>query len=122
MNWVVEFTSTFRTWWEDLPEPEQIKIDAHTRLLERHGPRLPHPYSSGMLGARTRHLRELRIQHKGRALRVFYAFDPRRRAILLIGGDKTGDSRFYRRMIPLADMLYLSHLADLEEKEPDDGC
>lgn len=87
MNWVVEFTSTFR-----------------------------------ILGARTRHLRELRIQHKGRALRVFYAFDPRRRAILLIGGDKTGDSRFYRRMIPLADMLYLSHLADLEEKEPDDGC
>ncbi|VFR16929.1 hypothetical protein BRI6_0446 [plant metagenome] len=53
---------------------------------------------------------------------MFYAFDPRRRAILLIGGDKTGDSRFYRRMIPLADMLYLSHLADLEEKEPDDGC
>jgi hypothetical protein len=53
-------------------------------------------------------------------LRVFYAFDPRRRAILLIGGDKTGDKRFYDRMIPVAGNLYDEHLAELE-KEKDDG-
>ena len=53
-------------------------------------------------------------------MRVFYAFDPRRSAILLIGGDKTGDKRFYDRMIPVADDLYDEYLAELE-KEKDDG-
>ena len=51
-------------------------------------------------------MRELRVQSGGRPIRIFYAFDPRRSAILLIGGDKTGDGRFYERMIPIADKLY----------------
>lgn len=55
-------------------------------------------------------MRELRVQHQGRPYRVFYAFDPRRKAILLIAGDKTGDGRFYERMIPEADRLYDEHL------------
>lgn len=66
------------------------------------GPRLPFPYSSWIEGSRHSHMRELRVQSSGRPLRVFYAFDPRRVAILLTGGDKTGDDRFYERMIPLA--------------------
>ncbi len=60
-------------------------------------------------------MKELRTQSKGRPLRTFYAFDPRRLAILLIGGDKTGDDRFYDRMIPLADRLYDEHLEELRE-------
>lgn len=63
---------------------------------------------------------ELRVQSGGKPLRVFYAFDPRRMAILLIGGDKTGDRRFYEQMIPIADALYDQHLAELE-KEKNDG-
>jgi len=65
-------------------------------------------------------LRELRVQSGGRPLRVFYAFDPHRTAILLIGGDKTQDKRFYDRMIPIADDLYDEHLFELR-KENDDG-
>ena len=65
-------------------------------------------------------MRELRVQSGGKPLRVFYAFDPRRSAILLIGGDKTGDGRFYERMIPIADALYDAHLAELE-KEKNNG-
>jgi hypothetical protein len=61
-------------------------------------------------------MKELRTQHKGRPIRTFYAFDPRRKAILLIGGDKTGDARFYDRMIPLADKLYDQHLVELKRK------
>ncbi len=60
------------------------------------------------------------MQSGGKPLRVFYAFDPRRMAILLIGGDKTGDKRFYELMIPVADDLYDEHLAELQ-KEKDDG-
>ena len=59
-------------------------------------------------------MRELRIQHQGRPVRVFYAFDPRRAAILLIAGDKTGDDRFYDRLVPIADRLYDEHLEQLK--------
>ena len=59
---------------------------------------------------------ELRTQHLGRPLRTLFAFDPRRSAILLIGGDKTGDDRFYERMIPIADRLYDEHLSALDEE------
>ena len=60
-------------------------------------------------------LRELRVQHKGKPYRVLYAFDPRRIAILLIGGDKTGNDRWYEENVPLADRIYDLHLADLKK-------
>jgi len=63
-------------------------------------------------------MRELRIQHQGRPLRLFYAFDPRRAAIILIGGDKTGDNRFYEIFVPIADKLYDEHLAELAKELP----
>ena len=58
-------------------------------------------------------MRELRVQSRGNPLRVFYAFDPRRTAILLIGGDKTGNNRFYEEYVPLADALYDTYLEEL---------
>jgi hypothetical protein len=61
-------------------------------------------------------MRELRAQSGGRPLRVFYAFDPRRSAILLIGGDKTGSGRFYQRMIPIADALYDVYLEEIKKE------
>src|SRR5581483_3924068 len=62
---------------------------------------------------RHEHMRELRVQSRGNPLRVFYAFDPRRTAILLIGGNKTGNNRFYEQYIPIADALYDTHLEEL---------
>lgn len=61
-------------------------------------------------------MKELRTQCQGRPLRTFFAFDPRRTAILLIGGDKTGDKRFYERMIPLAERLYNNYLEELRRE------
>jgi hypothetical protein len=61
-------------------------------------------------------MRELRVQSGGRPIRIFYAFDPRRSAILLIGGDKTGDDRFYEKTIPVADKLYDVHLDELRQE------
>jgi hypothetical protein len=60
-------------------------------------------------------LRELRIQHLGRPYRVLYAFDPSRAAILLVGGDKTGNNRWYEIFVPLADRLYDEYLKELEK-------
>jgi hypothetical protein len=61
-------------------------------------------------------MRELRIQHGGRPYRVLYAFDPRRVAVLLIGGEKTGDDRWYERMMPIADRLYDEHLEEISSE------
>jgi hypothetical protein len=61
-------------------------------------------------------MRELRIQHQGQPYRVLYAFDPRRNAILLIGGDKTGNDRWYEEFVPTADRLYDAHLASLKRE------
>ena len=67
-------------------------------------------------------MRELRIQHKGRPYRILYAFDPRRAAILLIGGDKTGNDRWYEVYVPVADKLYAEHLRQLKkERKTKDG-
>lgn len=120
MTWPVEYTDEFGRWWDTLTAAEQVSIDAHVRKLEQRGPNLPFPYSSGINGSRHAHMRELRVQSGGKPLQVFYAFDPRRMAILLIGGDKTGDKRFYDRMVPVADDLYDEHLAELK-REMDDG-
>ena len=91
----VEFTNEFGQWWESLSEDEQDSVDYYVRLLEEHAATLRYPYSSGVESSRFEHMRELRVQHAGRPYRVLYAFDPRRMAILLIGGDKTGNDRWY---------------------------
>lgn len=116
MEWEVEYTDEFEEWWGGLSEAEQEDVAAYVTLLEKKGPTLPYPYSSDIRGARHTHMRELRVQHKGRPYRVLYAFDPRRAAILLIGGDKTGDDRWYDTNVPLADELYDRHLAALKKE------
>lgn len=120
MSWEVEYTDEFGDWWQDLSLAGQRDLDACVRTLQTRGPDLPFPYSSGISLSRHSHMRELRVQSKGSPIRVFYAFDPRRTAILLIGGDKTGDDRFYLRMIPKADALYDEHLAELASKPRND--
>ena len=116
MTWGVEYTNEFADWWETLVVSEREDVTALVELLEQHGLGLPYPQCSGIKGSRHDHMRELRVQSSGKPIRVFYAFDPRRTAILLIGGDKTGDDRFYKRFVPLADRLYDEHLKELEEE------
>jgi hypothetical protein len=116
MCWNVEYTDEFGEWWKGLAASEQEDISAIAEILMERGPDLPFPFSSGVEGSRHEHMRELRVQSAGRPLRIFYAFDPRRAAILLIGGDKTGDKRFYKKMIPIADRLYDEHIAELRRE------
>ena len=117
MAWNVEHTEEFAEWYHDLNEAQQDDITAAGLLLIEMGPQLPFPHLSGINGSKHAQMRELRVQSGGRPLRVFYAFDPRRSAILLIGGDKTGDDRFYTRMIPIADKLYDVYIAEIRGEE-----
>ena len=116
MSWEVENTDEFGIWFASLGEAAQDAIRFTVDLLIAQGPNLRFPHSSGIGNSRHSHLRELRIQNDGRPMRVFYAFDPRRSAIRLIGGDKTGDDRFYERLIPVADELYDVHLKELKQE------
>ncbi|MEW5916231.1 MAG: type II toxin-antitoxin system RelE/ParE family toxin [Gemmatimonadota bacterium] len=121
MAWDVEYTDQFGEWWESLTEDEQDSVAVGVTLIEERGPQLPFPHSSGINGSRHAHMRELRIQHAGRPYRVLYAFDPRRTAILLIGGDKTGNDRWYDEFVPRADDLYDEHLSILKSEGLIDG-
>lgn len=116
MAWNVEHTDEFAAWYRELSEGQQDDVTAAGLLLMEQGPQLPFPFSSGISGSRHTHMRELRVQSGGRPLRIFYAFDPRRSAILLIGGDKTGDGRFYERMVPIADQLYDVYIAEIRKE------
>lgn len=117
MSYEVEYTDDFEIWWAGLTEAEQESVTASVGLLAQAGPLLRFPHSSGIVGSRHGHMRELRVQHAGQPYRVFYAFDPRRVGILLIGGCKAGDDRFYETMVPLADRICDAHLREIE-KEP----
>ena len=117
MTWEVEFTDEFGEWWKTLAASEQNSIDISVHLLEERGPHLPFPFSSGITTSRHRHMRELRVQSRGEPYRILFAFDPRRVAILLIGGRKTGDERWYARLVPAADALYDTHLRELGLEE-----
>ena len=116
MDWNVEYTDEFETWWKSLSEDEQIALDASVQLLEEFGPGLGRPHCDSIHGAKHGNMKELRTQCQGRPLRSFFAFDPRRTAILLIGGDKTGYDRFYERMIPLAERIYDSYLEEIRRE------
>ena len=114
--WEVEVTDAFEKWWDTLNEAEREDVRATVGLLELRGPALTFPYSSAVVTSRHPQMRELRIQHKGKPYRVLYAFDPKRMALLLVGGDKTGKDRWYEVNVPFADKLFDEHLAALKRE------
>lgn len=103
-------TEEFDAWLADLTAPEQAAVVNVVAKLEILGVALPFPHSSAVEGA-TEHIRELRPKAGRSPLRAFYAFDPQRQAVLLIGGDKSGDPKFYRHMIPIAERIWREYLA-----------
>jgi hypothetical protein len=110
--WEVEYTDEFKVWWDSLSWNEQAVIDSSVSLIEQFGPNLSFPYSSSVNQSKHGNMRELRSQYAGKPLRTFYAFDSKRTAILLLGGDKTGDDRFYDVMVPKADRIYDEYLKE----------
>ena len=115
-EWEIEFPGEFEEWWNNLSQNEKIDVDAKVRLLQEFGPALGRPHVGVIKTSRHPNMKELRVQHAGRPYRVVFAFDPRRSAILLIGGDKTGDKRWYGNFVPIADRLFDQHLEQLKKE------
>jgi hypothetical protein len=110
----VNVTGEFEAWLVALDHREQRSVLQVVKLLQTAGIGLGEPYTSALKGSR-HPLRELRPKRGASPLRVIYAFDPKREALLLLGGDKGDDKRFYERAIPRAERLWEAHLAELEE-------
>jgi len=115
--WEVEFTDEFEAWWGSLSEDEQEVISAKVDLLEERGPTLSRPHADVIASSRHANMKELRGKVGERQLRVLFAFDPRRAALLLIGGDKTDDPKWYEEFVPIADDLFDRHLRALEREQ-----
>ncbi len=113
MGCEVEFTDEFELWWNGLTPDEQESVDFSVGLLEEYVVHLKRPHADTIHGSKFNNMRELRCQHQGRPYRVLYAFDPRRMAMLLIGGDKTGNPNWYEQFVPLADKVYAQHLKEI---------
>lgn len=116
MEWEVEYTDQFEAWWDGLTEAEQEDIAAMVGVLEQKGPALRRPHVGAIQTSRHPNMKELIVQHAGRPYRILFAFDPRRCAMLLIGGDKTGNARWYAESVPIADTLYDEHLEALRRE------
>lgn len=114
-EWIVEFTDEFELWWLEQSELVQEKCAVVVDLLSRSGPNLGFPYSSSIVGS-SHALRELRIQCGEHPYRILYVFDPRRNALLLLGGDKTGNDRWYEENVPRAERIYEQYLKEIEEE------
>jgi hypothetical protein len=110
--WAVATTEEFDRWFAGLGEDSQAEVIAKVALLRLLGPRLGRPHADTLNGSKHSNMKELRADTKDRVLRIAFAFDPDRSAILLLGGNKSGISqkRFYKQLIARADALYDEHL------------
>ncbi len=117
MDWQVEEHSQYTDWFEEQEEDLQDEILAVVGLLKREGPMLSRPYADTLEASKHPNMKELRVQYRGQPWRILFAFDPKRSAILLLGGNKTGNARWYKENIPIADKRFTQHLERLQNKK-----
>jgi hypothetical protein len=113
-------TDEFRDWFRGLTDPERDGVARVVDMLEEAGIALGFPYSSEIRVSRMA-LRELRPKRGRSPLRVFYAFDPRRQAVLLLGGSKGASEAFYARYVPRAEAIWEEYLKEQEAGLHDEG-
>ena len=116
MSWDIEYTDEFEAWFAALTRRERGSIVVAVGALETAGPMLGRPFVDSIKGSRHKNMKELRP--RGVTIRILFAFDPRRMAILLVGGDKRNRWKdWYATNIPIADRLYDEHLANVKKEQ-----
>ena len=118
MKWKIEFHDDFELEFDELPESVQDEIFAHVKLLKRFGPELGRPHADTLKRSKHANMKELRFNADDGVWRLAFAFDPKRKAMLLVAGDKSGRSEktFYKRLIKKADKRFDDHLEELKPK------
>lgn len=117
--WNVGTTDVFDDWFSGLSDEERGEIEAKVNLLGMFGPALRRPHADTLGGSKYPNMKELRADVEHHTLRIAFAFDPTRKAILLVGGDKRNKPQkpFYRQLIAKADILFAEHLAKHEQSK-----
>src|SRR5487761_1066974 len=117
--WHVATTADFDAWFTNLGEDEKVEVIAKVELLKLFGPRLARPHADTLNDSKHSNMKELRADSATHVLRIAFAFDPERKAILLVGGSKSGVSqrRFYQELIAKADALFDAHLAKVAARQ-----
>ncbi len=116
MKWSIKEHEEYSQWFESLFEELQDEILAVVGLLVREGPNLGRPRADTIKDSKYPNMKELRVQFRGEPWRILFAFDPERKAILLLGGNKAGNPQWYEENIPIADERYQEHLDTLKQK------
>lgn len=117
MKWNIIFDPDFKIWFYQQEQGLQDEILAVLSVLEESGPKLGRPRVDTLEGSAFQNMKELRIQYQGEPWRILFAFDPQRQAVLLVGGNKTGNKRWYKENIPIADKRYRKYLEILKEEK-----
>ena len=108
-------TDEFERWWRTLPDEQQNALTARIAMLRDHGPALGRPTVDTIQASRLANMKELRASSGRAHLRVLFVYDPSRRAVLLVGGNKAGQwQSWYRRAIPEAERLYARHVETMK--------
>ena len=115
MTFAIEVSDEFIEWYDSLNVQEWESINSAVEWLAEYGPTLGRPYVDTLKGSSIANLKELRVQHAGRPYRILFAFDPRRNAYLILGGDKTGNPNWYVDAIRRAETIYARYLKEIGE-------
>lgn len=110
MPYMVLYLDDFATWLDAQEEDCRIRVIAHLDLLQERGPLLGRPYADTLKGSKVTNLKELRVQYKTEPIRLLFAFDPKQQAVIILGGSKQGNKRWYEEHIPIAETLFSKHL------------
>ena len=123
MQWTVIFHEEFEPEFDELPAEVQDELYAEAGFVEKFGPETGRPHVDTLNGSDYANMKELRFEADDGEWRVAFAFDPKRRAVLLVAGDKTGvsEKKFYKRLIAKADARYERHLEKLKAEAGKSG-
>ncbi|MBW4570310.1 MAG: type II toxin-antitoxin system RelE/ParE family toxin [Tolypothrix carrinoi HA7290-LM1] len=116
MEWNIIFDPDLRIWFYQQEQGFQDETFAVLSVLAECGPTLGRPRVDTLEGSCFNNMKELRIQYKGEPWRILFAFDPKRQAILLVGGNKSSNKRWYKENMPIADKRYEKYLEILKEE------
>ncbi len=123
MPWEVRFDDAFEAEFDQLPEAVQDELLARVKVLEQFGPQLGRPHVDTLKDSKHANMKELRFNCEDGAWRIAFAFDPKRRALLLVAGDKAGANqrKFYEKLIQMANERFDAHLEKLKEEKAKAG-
>lgn len=117
MSWNILQSESFSDWFKELNDSTKKDILRAVSILEEKGPLLGRPFVDTLKGSDITNLKELRVQSLGNPFRIVFVFDPKRNALLLVGGNKKGVSRFYEKIILEAEEIYKEYLEVLNEEK-----